>query len=84
MTDWLYVGFLVSLLVSLGLSISGYLRHRVANRICQISLKWRDLAGSGNFGHTTPHGLKVRTLDGSFRSRRDTGRARDGIRQIRL
>jgi hypothetical protein len=41
--------FLVSLLVALGLSISGDLRRRVASRIFHISMKWHDLASSGNF-----------------------------------
>jgi hypothetical protein len=52
--------FLVSLLVALGLSISGDLRHRVASRIFNISMKWHDLASSGNFGQGAPNGLKVR------------------------
>jgi hypothetical protein len=57
--EWMLLGdFLVSLLVALGLSISGDLRRRVASRIFDISMKWHDLAGSGNFGHTAPNGLK--------------------------
>jgi hypothetical protein len=52
--------FLVSLLVALGLPISGDLRRLVASRIFHISMKWHDLAGSGNFGQTAPNGLKGR------------------------
>jgi hypothetical protein len=52
--------FLVSLLVALGLSISGDLRRRVANRIFHISMKWHDLASSGNFRQAAPNGLKGR------------------------
>jgi hypothetical protein len=52
--------FLAALLVALGLSISGDLRHRVASRIFHISMKWHGLASSGNFGHTAPNGLKGR------------------------
>jgi hypothetical protein len=52
--------FLVSLLVALGLSISGDLRRRVASRIFHISMKWHDLASSGKFRQTAPNGLKGR------------------------
>ena len=59
--EWMFLGdFLVSLLVALGLSISGDLRRPVASRIFHISMKWHDLASSGNFGQTAPNGLKGR------------------------
>ncbi len=59
--NWMSLGdFPVSLLVTLGLSISGDLRHRVASRIFHIPMKWHGLASSGNFGHTARNGLEGR------------------------